>query len=385
MPFQKGSAGLEDDPATWIPVVKSLTGIDLATVADPQAACEAQGGTYVPADATQSSNAAFNSGLIEHTAAPLEAEVASVTAARDALQGLLDAARAEIARLATGTASLRVALPSARLSAATATRRGIRVALTGAPGTAAKAHLTIGERRARKLKVRSSVLASAKATFGADGKAAVTLKPGPNAGRRLRALDRAIADHRARPRRRPDRHRERLAHPLTTREEPTMTTHRTTTLAIAAAATLALAAPALAHTEVESTSPAAGGKASTSITKVTVTFGEAIRTGTLKVYGPGGGKVSKGSGGRDPRKITRVKARAEGLARGRPLHGEVARDRRRRPPPARLLPLQAALAGWTVAGSPSPCSPRPRRARPRPRRRPPTSRSRRPRSRPATP
>jgi methionine-rich copper-binding protein CopC len=97
-----------------------------------------------------------------------------------------------------------------------------------------------------------------------------------------------------------------------------MTTHRTTTLAIAAAATLALAAPAFAHTEVESTSPAAGGKASTAITKVTVTFGEAIRTGTLKVYGPGGGKVSKGSGGRDPRKITRVRAGLKGsLAAGR--------------------------------------------------------------------
>ena len=38
VPFQKASAGLEDDPATWIAEVKERTGVDLATVADPVAA-----------------------------------------------------------------------------------------------------------------------------------------------------------------------------------------------------------------------------------------------------------------------------------------------------------------------------------------------------------
>ena len=84
------------------------------------------------------------------------------------------------------------------------------------------------------------------------------------------------------------------------------------------AATLALAAPAFAHTEVESTSPA--GKASTASTshaKGDRHVHEADPRGTLKVTGPGGG-VSKGSGGRDPRKISRVRAGLKGsLAAGR--------------------------------------------------------------------
>ncbi len=97
-----------------------------------------------------------------------------------------------------------------------------------------------------------------------------------------------------------------------------MTHHRITTLAVSAAAALAMAAPALAHTEVESTSPKAGGKASTSISKVTVTFGEAIRSGTLKVTDPDGRTVSQGDGGRDPRKVTRLRVGLKGsLAKGR--------------------------------------------------------------------
>ncbi len=199
VPFQKGSAGLEDDPATWIPVVKDLTGVDLATVSDPEAACEALPGatasSYVAADATQSTNAAFNSGLIEHTAAPLKTEITALTGARDALQSLLDAARAELAKLASGSApaALGLTLPSATAKAATVAASGVSVAVSGPAGTPVKAYLKLGERRARKLGLRSSVLASARATFGADGKTTLTLKPGTNAGRKLRKLDGSIA------------------------------------------------------------------------------------------------------------------------------------------------------------------------------------------------
>lgn len=74
------------------------------------------------------------------------------------------------------------------------------------------------------------------------------------------------------------------------------------------AAVLALtgAAVAIAHTEVKSTSPAKGGIAKTSITRVTVTFTGALRRGTVRVVGAGGKVVSKGTGGRDPRNINRL-------------------------------------------------------------------------------
>jgi methionine-rich copper-binding protein CopC len=51
---------------------------------------------------------------------------------------------------------------------------------------------------------------------------------------------------------------------------------------------------------------------------VTATFSQAIRSGTLKVKRKGGSKVSLGSGGRDPRRISRVKASLKsGLSAGR--------------------------------------------------------------------
>ena len=78
-------------------------------------------------------------------------------------------------------------------------------------------------------------------------------------------------------------------------------------LAAVPAVTLAVTAgTALAHTEVKSTSPAKGSTARTSISTVTVTFTGPIRSGTLRVTGPGG-TVSVGNGGRDPRKITRLR------------------------------------------------------------------------------
>ena len=100
----------------------------------------------------------------------------------------------------------------------------------------------------------------------------------------------------------------------------------------------------VAHTEVKSTSPAKGATASTSIRAVTVTFTQAIQSGTLRVTGPGGSTVSNGSGGRDPRKVSRLRVGPEGLAEGRPLQGALDDQGRRRPHADRLVPLQAPLA-----------------------------------------
>jgi methionine-rich copper-binding protein CopC len=68
------------------------------------------------------------------------------------------------------------------------------------------------------------------------------------------------------------------------------------------------AGTAPAHTPVESTRPSSGSSASTSVTRVTVTFSGQIRRGTLKVTGPDGRVVSRGAGGVDPRNVTRLLA-----------------------------------------------------------------------------
>lgn len=74
---------------------------------------------------------------------------------------------------------------------------------------------------------------------------------------------------------------------------------------VAAALVAALLAPAAsAHVEIIKTTPA--GTAKTSQRFVAVLFSGPIRSGTLKVFGPSGAKVSKGKGGRDPRNVDRL-------------------------------------------------------------------------------
>jgi hypothetical protein len=196
VPWQKGAAGLEDDPARWIAVVQDRTGVDLAT-ADPAAACAAQGGTYTPADEIQTTAASLASGTVEEETAPLTAEIGRLTAAlttvdgaRAALQAALDAAKAELAKLA---APMRASLPSAKLKARALARKGTTVAVTGTAGAPITVELAISEARARKLKLGSSVLARTKATLGADGTAAVRLKARKPARKALRKLERSIA------------------------------------------------------------------------------------------------------------------------------------------------------------------------------------------------
>jgi len=67
----------------------------------------------------------------------------------------------------------------------------------------------------------------------------------------------------------------------------------------------ALGAPAAsAHVQIVKTNPS--GTAKTSLGSVSILFSGPIRSGTLKVFGPDGSKVSKGAGGRDPRNVDRL-------------------------------------------------------------------------------
>ena len=81
---------------------------------------------------------------------------------------------------------------------------------------------------------------------------------------------------------------------------------RIATFAAVFTAAALTSAVAIAHVDVEKTTPKRGGSAKTSLSSVTVTFSGPIRRGTLRVTGPGGKVVSIGKGGRDPRKITRL-------------------------------------------------------------------------------
>ncbi|HMS62248.1 MAG TPA: copper resistance protein CopC [Solirubrobacteraceae bacterium] len=79
-------------------------------------------------------------------------------------------------------------------------------------------------------------------------------------------------------------------------------------LAAALAVTCVIGAGvALGHAEVTSTSPKAGGTARTTLSRVTVRFGDPVTTGTITVTGPSG-VVSRGRGGPDPRNPARLLA-----------------------------------------------------------------------------
>jgi methionine-rich copper-binding protein CopC len=82
---------------------------------------------------------------------------------------------------------------------------------------------------------------------------------------------------------------------------------RLLTLATVTALAVALAATtAFAHVQLESSNPKDKAKLDHAPSSVSLTFSGPIRSGTLKVTGPGGKKVSVGKGGRDPRNIDRL-------------------------------------------------------------------------------
>jgi methionine-rich copper-binding protein CopC len=77
-------------------------------------------------------------------------------------------------------------------------------------------------------------------------------------------------------------------------------------LLVAAVAFATAAAPALAHVQLEQTSPRAGSTVKRTAPAASVTFSGPILSGSLSVKGPGGRRASVDSGGRDPRSIKRV-------------------------------------------------------------------------------
>jgi len=191
VPWQKASAGLGDDPTTWIPVVRAATGVDLSaltTTADFRAACVRLGGTYVAADTA----APIANALVAAATAPLQrqittltAQVASLTRARAASDTALATARAaqaadEAAYQALFTKPIALTLAARRFAPT-----GAVAMVTGSPTDPVDVTLEVSKRWARKLRLSSTLLAEATGELSEDGAVLLTLKPDASVVRRL--------------------------------------------------------------------------------------------------------------------------------------------------------------------------------------------------------
>ena len=211
VPFQKTTANLGDEPAVWIPVVQSATGVNLAnltTAAEFQSACEALPGpgVYRPADTVVTSGTSFASALIAAAVEPVQAQVTTLQADKTALQGQVDtvtaaktaaeqakaaadqaaaaataakvvadqkaaaaaaaqaaaeadaaAARSDAARLLLAAAPLRLTL--GKLTPAAFAASGMPVLVTGPPLAPARVRALVSAAKAKALRLKSRVLA----------------------------------------------------------------------------------------------------------------------------------------------------------------------------------------------------------------------------------
>ncbi|HEY6779645.1 MAG TPA: hypothetical protein VI111_01755 [Thermoleophilaceae bacterium] len=195
VPWQKATAGLGDDPGTWVPVVKAATGVDLAalsTVQDFTDACTGLGGTYHPAD----TSTAVASALITAAVAPFKKQV---TELQDKVKSLTkDKAAAEKSlatekdtRKAAETAyqeqynrPLKLTLAGRRFAAT----GGVALLVTGSISDPVTVTLELTKKRASALGLRSRVLVEATIVINTEGAAITTLKP-------TKAVAKAIAKH----------------------------------------------------------------------------------------------------------------------------------------------------------------------------------------------
>jgi hypothetical protein len=198
IPWQKTTAGLGDDPAKWIPVVKTATGVDLsklATVADFTTACEGLGGAYHAADAAS----AIAGSLIANALAPvqkqvttLQAQVATLTkakAASDKASATDKAARklAEDGYQALFARPLIVTLVAKRFAP------GAGVALvTGSVTDPVTTTIELTKKQARKLGLPRELALTDK-VIGDQGAVLVKLKPDSDVLKKIKKVGHPIA------------------------------------------------------------------------------------------------------------------------------------------------------------------------------------------------
>jgi hypothetical protein len=197
VPWQKSSAGLGDDPAAWLPVVRRATGVDLATVADASAACAGLGGRYLPADTA----APIAGALIAGAVAPLDAQIAALrrseatlrsgkeasdralAAARDALRAARDALRAaDAAYQALFLRPIELTLATRRF-----TLSGGVALVTGVATDPVALTVEVSRAQRRALGLASTVLVEANGEINAEGALLLRLLPDRATARRLRS------------------------------------------------------------------------------------------------------------------------------------------------------------------------------------------------------
>ncbi|MDP2711992.1 MAG: hypothetical protein Q8O56_12305 [Solirubrobacteraceae bacterium] len=216
VPFQRGPAGVDDDgsAAAWRSTVLGATGVDLDAVADSDearaAACAALPGatasSYVPADETQATIASWSSGPVGRAAAPLHATIAaqqgqlaaqharigSLGAAGDNAAAQVSALTAQIQELNAALRRLELSLPATIPSPSGAARNGIALGLSGPPGRRVGVRALIGAAQAKRLGLRSRIVATSAVTLDGTGNRAFTLRPASSAARGLRKASTAV-------------------------------------------------------------------------------------------------------------------------------------------------------------------------------------------------
>jgi hypothetical protein len=194
VPFQKASAGLDDDPDKWIQYVKTLTGdkVDLAAVSDDPATAKLQlsamcvahlKGAFVPADEVQTAAAQFNSATILDATTPLNAQIAAFQAAAAAdAQAKSSAAaenqalKAEIVQLKASVQLKAIGLvidPVGTPSVGQLVGGGVSAKVTGPAGKSTSVRVLAA--KAKALRLKSRTLANSSAKIGADGTVLVKL------------------------------------------------------------------------------------------------------------------------------------------------------------------------------------------------------------------
>ena len=181
VPFQKDSAGLEDDPADWIPVVQQATGVDLNTVSDPAAACAGIGGTYRAADTLQGAKTALYSGPLVDATNPLNAKIAEQAQQIDQMRQ----APSQQGSDAATEAALRSQIAQLQRRLQVAVGDELDTSVSGPGGAKVILNAYISKAKAKALKLKSTKVASKSVTLAANGKSDAVLKLTGKASRAL--------------------------------------------------------------------------------------------------------------------------------------------------------------------------------------------------------
>jgi hypothetical protein len=180
--------GIDDPAAAWLAVVRAATGVNLEQVADTDAAraaaCQGLGGTYYPADATQSTLTSWSAGQVHLATAPLHDEIAAQATQIGALRAAgadsaaqISALRSEVAALRLDLRTLKLSLPATIPSPSALARNGIALSLAGPAKRPVSVRALISAAKAKKLGLRSRVVGRRSVVLDADGNATFTLIP----------------------------------------------------------------------------------------------------------------------------------------------------------------------------------------------------------------